>query len=67
MCIRDRFDTLAELMNVPYLTRRYGGIEPARVGLAHPSIAPYGVFSLDVYKRQIEGWARPTRAGSMPP
>ncbi len=40
------FDTLAELMNVPYLTRRYGGIEPARVGLAHPSIAPYGVFSL---------------------
>lgn len=40
------FDTLAELMNVPYLTRRYGGIEPARVGLAHPSIAPYGVFTL---------------------
>jgi len=40
------FDTLAELMNVPYLTRRYGGIEPARVGLAHPSIAPYGVFAL---------------------
>ena len=40
------FDTLAELMNVPYITRRHGGIEPARVGLAHPSIAPYGVFSL---------------------
>lgn len=40
------FDTVAELMNVPYLTRRYGGIEPPRLGLAHPSIAPYGVFRL---------------------
>ena len=40
------FDTIAELMNVPYLTRRYGGIEPPRLGLAHPSIAPYGVFQL---------------------
>jgi len=40
------FDTLAELMNVPYITRRHGGIEPARIGLAHPSIAPYGVFTL---------------------
>jgi crotonobetainyl-CoA:carnitine CoA-transferase CaiB-like acyl-CoA transferase len=33
-------------MNVPYLTRRYGGGEPRRLGLAHPSIAPYGVFRL---------------------
>ena len=38
------FDTIADYMNVPYLTRRYGGREPARLGLAHPSIAPYGVF-----------------------
>lgn len=38
------FDTIAEFMNVPYLTRRYGGKEPRRPGLAHPSIAPYGVF-----------------------
>lgn len=38
------FDTLAEFMNVPYLSRRYGGREPRRLGLAHPSIAPYGVF-----------------------
>lgn len=38
------FDTMAEYMNVPYLARRYGGVEPKRVGLAHPSIAPYGVF-----------------------
>ena len=33
-------------MNVPYLTRRYGGFEPKRLGLAHPSICPYGVFAL---------------------
>ncbi len=38
------FDTIAEYMNVPYLARRYGGSEPRRVGLAHPSIAPYGRF-----------------------
>lgn len=38
------FDTMAEYMNVPYLARRYGGVEPKRLGLAHPSIAPYGVF-----------------------
>ncbi len=38
------FDTAAEYMNVPYLSRRYGGEEPRRLGLAHPSIAPYGAF-----------------------
>jgi crotonobetainyl-CoA:carnitine CoA-transferase CaiB-like acyl-CoA transferase len=38
------FDTIAEYMNVPYLSARYGGREPPRLGLAHPSIAPYGVF-----------------------
>lgn len=38
------FDTIAEILNVPYLARRYGGKEPQRLGLAHPSIAPYGVF-----------------------
>ena len=39
------FDTIAEYLNVPYLGRRYSGREPKRSGLAHPSIAPYGVFS----------------------
>jgi crotonobetainyl-CoA:carnitine CoA-transferase CaiB-like acyl-CoA transferase len=38
------FDAIGELMNVPYLACRYGGREPARLGLAHPSIAPYGTF-----------------------
>lgn len=38
------FDTIAEYMAVPYLGRRYADKEPKRIGLAHPSIAPYGVF-----------------------
>ncbi len=38
------FDTIAEFMTVPYLGRRYADKEPRRIGLAHPSIAPYGVF-----------------------
>ncbi|MDJ0683138.1 MAG: CaiB/BaiF CoA-transferase family protein [Alphaproteobacteria bacterium] len=38
------FDSMADWMTVPYLQRRYGGKAPKRVGLAHPSIAPYGAF-----------------------
>lgn len=39
------FDSAAELMAVPYLQARYGGNAPQRVGLKHPSIAPYGGFT----------------------
>lgn len=39
------FDSAAELMSVPYLQTRYGGKVPQRVGLKHPSIAPYGAFT----------------------
>lgn len=39
------FDSAAELMSVPYLQARYGGRAPERVGLKHPSIAPYGAFT----------------------
>lgn len=39
------FHTMADWMNVPYLQTRYGGTAPARVGLRHPSIAPYGAFA----------------------
>jgi len=39
------FDCMAELMSVPLLHGRYAA-PPARVGLRHPSVAPYGVFSL---------------------
>jgi itaconate CoA-transferase len=38
-------DSAAELMSVPYLQTRYGAGPPERVGLKHPSIAPYGAFT----------------------
>jgi itaconate CoA-transferase len=39
------FGSAAEMMAVPYLQTRYGGKAPERVGLKHPSIAPYGAFT----------------------
>ncbi len=39
------FGSAAELMAVPYLQARYGKGAPERVGLKHPSIAPYGAFA----------------------
>ncbi len=39
------FGSAAELMAVPYLQARYGGKAPERMGLKHPSIAPYGAFT----------------------
>lgn len=39
------FDSAAELMSVPYLQAHYGGRAPDRVGLKHPTITPYGVFT----------------------
>ena len=39
------FDSAAELMAVPYLQARYGSGAPERVGLKHPTIAPYGAFT----------------------
>src|SRR3954465_7770963 len=38
------FDTIVEWMAVPFLHPAYGR-PPKRIGLAHPSIAPYGVFT----------------------
>jgi crotonobetainyl-CoA:carnitine CoA-transferase CaiB-like acyl-CoA transferase len=38
------FHSMADWMNVPYLQTRYGGKPPSRVGLKHPSIAPYGAY-----------------------
>ena len=37
------FDAMAEWMAVP-LIQYEGGAPPQRIGLAHPSIAPYGAF-----------------------
>lgn len=38
------FSALADWMTVPLLHQDYGGAAPERVGLNHPSIAPYGVY-----------------------
>jgi formyl-CoA transferase len=38
------FDAIADWMTVPLLQHE-GGRTPQRIGLAHPSIAPYGVFN----------------------
>lgn len=38
------FQTMADWMNVPYLQAHYGHAPPARMGVQHPSIAPYGAF-----------------------
>jgi itaconate CoA-transferase len=39
------FDSIADWMTVPLLHHDYGGKAPARAGLSHPSIAPYGAFA----------------------
>jgi len=38
------FDGMADWMNVPLLYFEGTGLAPKRVGLAHPSICPYGAF-----------------------
>ncbi|QEL22219.1 CoA transferase [Bosea sp. F3-2] len=38
------FDVMADWLTVPLLHQE-GGKAPRRIGLAHPSIAPYGVFA----------------------
>jgi crotonobetainyl-CoA:carnitine CoA-transferase CaiB-like acyl-CoA transferase len=40
------FDGMADWMNVPLLYTEGTGREPARMGLAHPSICPYGAFAM---------------------
>ena len=39
------FDAIADWMSVPLLHHDYAGTAPARVGLNHPSIAPYGDYA----------------------
>ena len=39
------FDGMADWMNVPLLYAEGTGRAPARLGLAHPSICPYGAFA----------------------
>ena len=46
------FDVMADWLAVPLLHQE-GGRPPQRVGLAHPSIAPYGVFATREGKRLL--------------
>ena len=41
------FDGMADWMNVPLLFYEGTGKAPERLGLAHPSICPYGAFATD--------------------
>ncbi len=38
------FSGIADWMSVPYLSRRYANADLQRLGLTHPSIAPYGAY-----------------------
>ncbi len=38
------FDAIADWMTVPLFHHEYGGRAPKRVGLNHPSLAPYGLY-----------------------
>ena len=40
------FDGMADWMTVPLLQFEGTGVEPPRIGLAHPSICPYGAFPI---------------------
>ncbi len=40
------FDGMADWMNVPLMAYEGTGKAPKRIGLAHPSVAPYGAFTL---------------------
>jgi itaconate CoA-transferase len=40
------FDGMADWMNVPLMAYEGTGQAPRRIGLAHPSVAPYGAFTL---------------------
>jgi crotonobetainyl-CoA:carnitine CoA-transferase CaiB-like acyl-CoA transferase len=38
------FDALSEWMGSPAYYTRYGGSQPDRIGVAHPTVAPYGTY-----------------------
>jgi len=39
------FDALADWMTVPFIHAEYAGKAPKRIGLNHPSLAPYGAYA----------------------
>jgi len=47
------FDGMADWMTVPLLHQEYSGEAPKRVGMNHPSIAPYGAYSVGGEHSQV--------------
>jgi crotonobetainyl-CoA:carnitine CoA-transferase CaiB-like acyl-CoA transferase len=47
------FDAMADWMSVPMLFQNYTGKAPQRLGMNHPSIAPYGAYSSNDDKQVI--------------
>lgn len=47
------FDSIADWMNVPLLQYLYGGKIPARAGVNHATIAPYGAYDCSDGRRVI--------------
>jgi len=47
------FGVMADWMNVPLLHQAYGGQAPRRMGIRHPSIAPYGAFEAGDGRRLV--------------
>ncbi|MCL4108930.1 UNVERIFIED_CONTAM: hypothetical protein GTU68_008125 [Idotea baltica] len=47
------FGVMTDWMNVPMLHYAYTGRTPSRVGMQHPSIAPYGVFTAGDGKKLV--------------
>jgi len=47
------FHALADWMNVPYLQFVYGQKPPERGGLTHPTIAPYGAYTVNDGKQVL--------------
>ena len=44
-CAISLFDVMAEWMTVPLLHYDYLGAAPVNMGMAHPTVAPYGAFT----------------------
>ena len=49
------FDAMSDWMNVPLLHYDYAGTKWPRVGLSHPTIAPYGAFPVKDEKQILIG------------
>jgi len=47
------FDAMADWMTVPLLHQDYTGAAPRRVGLNHPSIAPYGAYACEAGEQVV--------------